>query len=198
MLSMKKFYISVCVIVILILAIIFGIYSSNPLVKKGKIGPVGFLTICTRTMAKDGAALKTIGEFSYKFRDSDKALEAYGEYLFAKAASIGDNEAMSRLGAIKAFHKNDEKNGIPLLAKAGESGLYKANHLLGLYYISKEEDEKGLELLKKAGEQGDKEAEKLYKRMNGAIDYDKINKLFEEAKKEAIKTINEDLEFAGY
>ena len=195
---MKKFYISVCVIIILILIIIFGIYSSNPLVKKGKIGPVGFLTVCTRTMAQDTATIKQIAEFSYKFRDSDKDLEAYGEYLLTKAANLGDKEAMSRLGCIKTFHKNDEKNGIPLLTKSGELGFSKSNYLLGLYYISKEEDEKGLELLKKAGEQGDKESEKLYKRMNGAIDYDKINKIFEEAKKESIKTIDAEIEFAGF
>ena len=195
---MKKFYISLCVIIILILSIIIGIYLSNPLVKKGKMGPVGFLTLCIKTFAKDSYSLKQIGEYSYKYRDSDKALEAYGEYLFAKAANQGNAEAMSRLGAIKAFHKNDEKNGIPLLTKAGELGNSKSNHLLGLYYISKEEDEKGLELLKKAGEQGDKEADKLYKKMNGAIDYDKINKLFEEAKKEATKTREADIEFAGF
>lgn len=195
---MKKFYISVCVIILLILGIIIGIYLSNPLVKKGKMGPVGFLTICTKTLAKDSISLKQIGEYSYKFRENDKDLEAYGEYLLAKAASQGNKEAMSRLGGIKTFYKNDEKNGIPLLAKAGESGDSKANYLLGLYYISKEEDEKGLELLKKAGEQGDKESEKLYKRMNGAIDYDKINKLLEEAKKEAVKTIDDEVEFAGF
>ena len=195
---MKKFYITVCIIVILILATIFGIYMSNPLVKKGKMGPVGFLTICTKTLSKDSSSLHVIGEYAYKFRDSDKALEAYGEYLIAKAANQGNIEAMSRLGGIKTFYKNDEKSGIPLLTKAGELGNSKSNYLLGLYYISKEEDEKGLELLKKAGEQGDKESEKLYKRMNGAIDYDKINKLLEEAKKDAVKTIDVDVEFAGF
>ena len=195
---MNKFYISVCVIIILIFAIVFGVYLSNPLVKKGKMGPVGFLTICTKTLSKDSSSLKQIGEFSYKFRDTDKDLEAYGEYLFAKAASQGDKEAMARLGELKTFYKNDDKNGIPLLTKAGELGYSKANYQLGLYYISKEEDEKGLEFLKKAGEQGDKESEKLYKRMNGAIDYDKINKLLEEAKKEAVKTNDAEVEFAGF
>ena len=180
------------------MAIIIGIYLSNPLVKKGKMGPVGFLTVCTKTLAKDSTSLKQIGEYSYKFREKDKDLEAYGEYLLAKAANQGNKEAMLRLGGIKAFYKNDEKNGIPLLALAGASGDSKANYLLGLYYISKEDDQKGLELLKKAGEQGDQESEKLYKRMNGAIDYDKINKLFEEAKKEATKTIDEEIEFAGF
>ena len=34
--------------------------------------------------------------------------------------------------------------------------------------------------------------------MNGAIDYDKINKIFEEAKKESIKTIDAEIEFAGF
>ena len=195
---MKKFYYSVCAIIIIILAIFLGIYLSNPLVKKGKAGPVGFLTIYVKIFTKDSFSLKIIGEYAYKFREKDKELEAYGEYLFAKAANQGNTEAMARLGGIKAFYKNDEKNGIPLLTKAGELGYSKANYLLGLYYISKEEDEKGLELLKKAGEQGDKESEKLYKRMNGAIDYDKINKILEETKKEAIKTIDDDIEFAGF
>ena len=195
---MKKFYYSVCVIVILILSIIIGIYLSNPLVKKGKAGPVGFLTICTKTLAQDSVSLKQIGEYAYKFREKDKDLEAYGEYLLAKSAKQGNREAMSRLGGLKAFYKNDEKTGIPLLTKAGELGDSKSNYLLGLYHISKEEDEKGLEFLKKAGEQGDQESEKLYKRMNGAIDYDKINKLLEVAKKEAIKTIDDEVEFAGF
>ncbi|MBQ3643001.1 MAG: sel1 repeat family protein [Candidatus Riflebacteria bacterium] len=195
---MKKFYITVCVIILLILGTIMAIYLSNPLVKKKKMGPLGFLTVCTKTLTKDASSLKQIGEFSYKFRDTDKDLETYGEYLLAKAANLGDKEAMGRLGGIRTFYKNDEKKGIPLLTKAGELGYSKSNYLLGLYYISKEEDDKGLELLKKAGEQGDKESEKLYKKMNGAIDYDKINKLFEEAKKEAIKTVDAEMDFAGF
>ena len=195
---MKKFYITVCVIIILILSTILIIYLSNPLVKKGKMGIVGFLTICVKTFAKDCDTLNLIAEYSYKNRETDKDLEAYGEYLYAKSASYGNKDAMLRLGAIKAFRKNDEKNGIPMIAKAGELGSSKANHLLGLYYISKETEDKGLELLKKAGEQGDKEAEKIYKRMNGAVDFDKVNKLFEEAKNESIKTYNVDLEFGGF
>ena len=119
-------------------------------------------------------------------------------YNLRKGKGLSQSELGALLGvtnkAVSKWENGEAKPAINQLMKLSKLFDVSMDDIIN----SKEEDEKGLELLKKAGEQGDKESEKLYKRMNGAIDYDKINKIFEEAKKESIKTIDMDIEFAGF
>ena len=178
-----KIYLGLTACILLVLLIFVLCYMSNPLVKKGHIGMIEYIIICYKSLTAGGDDIHAIADFAFCKSEKDPGLEKYAVSLYEKSANRGYAPSQYKMGGLNLYLLNNEKKAEDWLNKAISQNYDDARYLLGIYYIQTQKNEdKGLELLKEADKNKFKKASDLYEKMGFGIDYNKIEKAYNQEK----------------